>query len=557
MLKNIKATVIIFVILGCILNIFGQVKKSDSIDLAEYLKITSVQLIVRAIKDGNPVGGLKASDFSLYENRKKVPITSCREIRRQIGETHVEHRSLKRDIKTENKGRFFLFYYCFSEPGLNYLEALDYFFTKVFRENDRVLLVVKDRYFWVREKQAVEPCKKWLKERVDFVTGDFLKVRRSIMNDIEGALGSYVREMSKRAPDAKLAEMFKRDLILALKFGWEEYRNKFLLLNYGLMEKLAEELRIIKGEKWVLVFYKEGAYPVINYSAVSNLRSSNSGAANTLERIIRGFENLTNRPDGFQNRLKKIQQYFINDNTTFHFLYLPPVINKDKSGIRFNYANFQMERPYSGWRQALRGITEVTGGEVVRAARMGNSMKKVVNKEDIYYQLTYSPKALNKKKRKIEIKVLDPKIKVFHLERVDLKKNSLPRELRKIKLKSRILVNYPKMTDSKKKAYLVDSILNNHWARYFVDPQLLLIKINRTGDGLLKSELYLGDTDLPGKEIEICLISRNWTLNEFNIKIIKKVAKRVERINFTPQTSRDYYIVIINLSDSSCFYNAI
>ena len=110
MLRSTKALVIILLLLIYTLNIFGQTKESDSTDLVEYMKITNVQLIVRAIKDGKPVGGLKASDFSLYENRRRIPITSLKEIRRQIGENPAESKDPKPDIKTQKKGRFFLFY---------------------------------------------------------------------------------------------------------------------------------------------------------------------------------------------------------------------------------------------------------------------------------------------------------------------------------------------------------------------------------------------------------------------------------------------------------------
>jgi len=123
-----------------------------------------------------------------------------------------------------------------------------------------------------------------------------------------------------------------------------------------------------------------------------------------------------NEPFISTKHITDIHEAFISANATFHFLLL-----KSKTKNRFQSRYLKMDDISSDWQVAFRNISKVTGGETMEGNAVQKFISKVIEKEDIYYRLTYSPRELDKFKRKLRLKTKNPGIDVFYNHLVDLK----------------------------------------------------------------------------------------------------------------------------------------
>jgi hypothetical protein len=78
--KNKKSLVfILLIVVSVTVPVFAQQEQQQ-----EYVQVVNVEMILRVLKDGSPVGGLKKNDFALYEDGEKSEINGFFEIHRRI-----------------------------------------------------------------------------------------------------------------------------------------------------------------------------------------------------------------------------------------------------------------------------------------------------------------------------------------------------------------------------------------------------------------------------------------------------------------------------------------
>jgi len=138
-----------------------------------------------------------------------------------------------------------------------------------------------------------------------------------------------------------------------------------------------------------------------------------------MKKFMMSFKMKTGIPNHSFFDLTKIERAFVNGDTTFHVLWM-----NSKNMMRIESPTFDMEEVYAGWMETFKGISKVTGGEVINANKLKETLEKIVEREDIYYRLTYAPADLAKGQRvnrELEIKVNGNGINVIHLNRVKLK----------------------------------------------------------------------------------------------------------------------------------------
>lgn len=106
-----------------------------------------------------------------------------------------------------------------------------------------------------------------------------------------------------------------------------------------------------------------------------------------------------------------------------------------------------------------------------------------------------------------------------------------------------------------KKAYLLDSFLSNNWKRYFEIYKVIPFKSSLKKD--CQIEVNLEGLNLVNKEIEIYLISVPKGSDKYEFKSTKKKAEKNEMINFERESDRNYFFVIVDLKNSSSYYNIL
>lgn len=396
-------------------------------DLTEYVEVTNVELIVRALKDGKPLGGLKISDFTLMENGKQKIITSLTEIRRKIGEKQPEPelspetpREEKHEFKPP-KRRLFLLYFWISERELKYRDALDYFFDKVYGNGDTALLVVKDRVFEITRPEDITPALTWLNKIVIGRTMDFQADTRHTLRLVGRLFSEYLETLHNRRPEIEKLRLLRGQIEFHLNASWQEFQYKHLISNSQKLLALADELKHVDIEKWGMIFYQKNVFPHFDLHKVSHNLAKEGMESETMKmkKLITFFKMKTKIPNHSFFNLEKIEQAFVNGDTTFHVLWM-----SSKNMMRIESPMFDMEEVYAGWMETFKGISKVTGGEVLNANKLKKTLEKLVEREDIYYRLTYAPADLaegQRANRKLEIKVNGNGINVIHLNRIKLK----------------------------------------------------------------------------------------------------------------------------------------
>jgi hypothetical protein len=310
-------------------------------------------------------------------------------------------------------------YFWISERELKYREALDYFFNKVYRKGDTVLLVVKNQVFEVTHKEEIARAIIWLQKMVIQIAVEFRSDRLDIVRFVERLLREYENELRKRSPNITKLEMLRQQLQFHLDSSWQQFKYKHLISNSKQLMDLAEALKNVKHEKWGLVFYQENAFPHLDLHKMRNRFDREGFERETakLKTLITLFKMKTKLPDFSFYNLKNVKEAFANEETTFHVLWMDT-----KTNLEYESKNLEVENVYSGWMETFKGISNVTGGKVMRANKLKESLEKIVEREDIYYRITYAPTKGKKKKRKIEVQIKnnDKEIKIFHVNRIKL-----------------------------------------------------------------------------------------------------------------------------------------
>ena len=104
----ITTKIILFLLILIVINnaiVFNQDKSKE---IQKFVSVKNIEIIIRAMRNGHPVIGLKETDFILLENGKKMKITSLTEVSRKIGSNKIGGWS-QRESNTSQTSIFTLF----------------------------------------------------------------------------------------------------------------------------------------------------------------------------------------------------------------------------------------------------------------------------------------------------------------------------------------------------------------------------------------------------------------------------------------------------------------
>jgi hypothetical protein len=407
-------------------------EKDETETQKEYVEVINIEVIVRALKKGQLVGGLEKSDFTLYENGQKQEITSFMEIKRKIG-SEAEGIVKKEEESAEQPGkkRFFLLYFWIYEPDPRYQDALNYFFNRVYREGDLVLVIVENQSFRVTRKEQIPQTLAQVISEIDEVTRGAKIMHERLLANVKELFRVFamqykeiedeeIRYPQRYSMDKDRKRRLVSQFVTNYKNLWGEYKYKHTQLNIDKLKALAASLKTVNFEKWGLVFYQHDTFPQFNAENFTLEKQDSVKELLEMKKMLYSFSTEMHRPSGSLSVMKEIQETFVDANTTFHLLLSK--VSSSPSQIESQY--LKIENVYSDWQEIFRKISEATGGEVIDSTKLEESLAQAVEKEDIYYRLTYAPKITEEKVREIKVKIKQKRLKALYPQQVILKKAS-------------------------------------------------------------------------------------------------------------------------------------
>jgi hypothetical protein len=395
-----------------------QDQNKEDPQIKEFVEVINIEMTVRALRKGKPIGDLKADDFILTENGKKLDITSFTEIRRKIGTRDEVELEEGVDILKPRKKRFFLFYFWIQERQVKYRESLNYFFENIYRDGDLVLFAINNKAIKISKLEEVPAAIDQLQHLIQINSDTWKRWIEDTVRRQQNSFNEYMFELQKRTPDPEKLETYRNVIGAEIESTWMQYRYKYLSSNVTKLYALADSLKSFPIEKWGIVYFQHTPFPLFDADLVeiAVTRYSRSEALK-MTRLLHPYVLRTKKPPAPQTHIKPIQQAFIGANSTFH-LFLPNV----KTRLDFDSAHIRLREVYSGWQDTFREISLATGGEIVMGNLLKTSLQKAVDREDIFYRFTYKPNIKDKEKRKIKIKSNIKGLKIFHVSKVKVSK---------------------------------------------------------------------------------------------------------------------------------------
>ena len=382
----------------------------------EHVEVVNQEILVRVFSGGTPVSGLKLEDFELYENGKKLDINYCRELKRSMAGAEVPATA---GPAVSGRQRLFLFMLWFNEESRDWPKAWDYFLNRIYRPGDRVVLSdgeralefaspEREREKWTAFfKEMNEGCKQ-KKTRKDQLVNELERSADNLRNDL--LMSSQTRKDIQA--ESEFLDEFKR----TYKGALDEYLLP-LRRNYaGWLRGLADSLKAVDAEKWVLIFLQNERLPLVSREGRLFRETPMLGETfNKLKQFMADAERQIMLGTDLVTYLNDLKPLFSGANATYH-LFLGDAAHESLSTSE----SMEWRPVYSSWEECFRLISSDTGGRVNDTTRLAEALGTVAALEDVYYVLTYQPEEGIGAKRKMKIAVNRPGVKVAYSRKLTL-----------------------------------------------------------------------------------------------------------------------------------------
>ncbi len=294
--------------------------------------------------------------------------------------------------------------------------GLKFLFDKVLKKNDQLLLFINEKTFFINNLNNFKSVEK--------TVGNVLR-KESVRakHRLSAILDKINTELSYTKFRQITASRFgqpAQDMINFLEkyiFIWENYRNAYLTPSMDDYYNFARYLQKIDKEKWVINFYQIEMFPKLKNSGemmqsirsmISELQTSTRGEDVFHSRVI---SNLLMKMNIALNATAdfpadEISKLFYKVNTVFHSIFIRTSKTVLSQDIEYKKVSSNLENSF-------REITKKTGGTLISSGNISESVKKLTEKEDILYMLTYSPDQ-GKKMGKIKIETQNPAYRIVY-----------------------------------------------------------------------------------------------------------------------------------------------
>lgn len=373
---------------------FTNAQEHDKI--VEKVDVVNVVLPVRVYHKGEPVKGLTAENFKIRIDGKNIPINGFFEESQKI--------SVTRKVREAPKPRLFVLVFNINDYNMSLTQHLDTIFEKIIRPGDRLMIVSNNFFLTDRPVKNIKKVKARLKRILEI---EALEVRKD-MRRIEYELKTLAEEFIWQVADGDLGvhpQTLMRDFIIKYKDSLESYKMRYanIVKTQGL--RMANFLKNQDAQKWVINFHQVGMFPQLK----SGTDRSHGGLRAKLDELGRKFpwiradlsalDTIYNVAEG--NLVKQYSKYFLNSEVTFH-----TILMKGFSNVAMDHYDYRAISTEA--ENMMRRITRMTGGEEMGTNIVGKFIDRIIEKEDVYYVLSYNPGG-NKDKIKVSLTGVDGK----------------------------------------------------------------------------------------------------------------------------------------------------
>ncbi|MCX6557541.1 MAG: hypothetical protein NTW95_08965 [Candidatus Aminicenantes bacterium] len=394
----------------------------------EYVQVVNVELILRVLKDGAPVAGLKKSDFTLYEDGERCEINGFFENHRRIAHAGEQKKQLQQP-------RLYLLFFWVGNPAADVAGVLDEFFTSVYREGDRVILSTPLKTLELPSPEAIAVTRAAFLEQWRQEAKDSLSFRLQFHGELNRLLEELVRrlveEIAKTSETSAFSEQEDTSLekeINAFSAQYamvvQEYQIRELSPDMTAFEAMARSLIPSKNDKFALVFFQHDTQPLFDVANVRGFcmtKKIPEGIASKLADALAKIEGQAKNAFNIRMVSEQLKSLFIQANIQFHLLFLSPYRNEGHGDASSFFALTKSEEIYSKWDLVMQEISKNSGGLRLNGDNMIDALDQAISFEDVYYHMTYIPRAEGGGKRQIDIRVNQPGMQVIYGRTLEMK----------------------------------------------------------------------------------------------------------------------------------------
>ncbi|MCP5103493.1 MAG: hypothetical protein GY950_08950 [bacterium] len=368
--------------------------------IVEKVEVINVELPVRVFFKGKPVTGLTKSDFTLSVNGKKRDIHGFYEFKKKMAAPGTP--ALQKHESPSSRLFLLMFNICEDDPEA--LESLDIFFDKIFRADDR-LMVITNRFFF-DDRVISNPLGE--RDKLQKVLLSEMENVREKTNSFKRRMESMLRSFKSRLKYSKLRDLTSNEFINNYRQLVWQFKSLYLRMDDARYLQLAQYLKAQRGEKWVLSFYQVGRFFQPKWNS-------------EFRKLLLGddFMSASQRYDELEEVMEvedpilddDLSRVFADTGAAFH-----TILMADRGSMRNDLAADLSYKPIiSGTYRLLEKIAKKTGGTFMSTNNIPEFYREIAAGHDICYMLTYVPdKADNRKKRKVTVTVKNKKYTVYY-----------------------------------------------------------------------------------------------------------------------------------------------
>ena len=396
----------------------ARVPVTDSDQIEEYVRVSRMELIVRALtRDGIPRAGLKAEDFTVFEYKRPVPITSCTEIRRRLGTVDLSGN----DAFQKKAPRVILVYFWIWQQNDSLTQSLNYLFEHVYRDGDTVILMLPTVSQIINNRdeaaQALGTFNQHVVQWTRRIEQDITATARHFKALCDDFVPKFRSRQGSDEPESLTFQRVFNEFTNSIETEWRSFQQRHLEAGQRRLGNLANALKSMKNEKWALVFFQQPVFPALHPYANLMMRFENPDYVNQLRGFAQKMIRAMNSPRNTTTQLADIEQAFIQAGATYQ------LVKMDSRSRGIDHSQYLVIRDvFSDWKWAFERIARATGGRIVSDNQADRALARLVNAEDVYYRITYAPQRMETEKvrdlRQIDVRIQNETLEVFHQERL-------------------------------------------------------------------------------------------------------------------------------------------
>jgi hypothetical protein len=367
--------------------------------VVQEVQVTNVEVAVRVFDGSKPLSGLQKNDFKLLVNGKEREINGFYEV--------------GKDIVLPSSSRLFVLIFNICDYRLEIDNVLDTFFDRVFKPNDRLIVITKN--FFIDERSTMNP------QEEKIILRKILQLEKSkteeALKPLEQRLKSLVTAYKNRENNLMTSQNASnaQDFVNAYIQLVDEFKKLFLDLSADKYIQLVRYLKNRADEKWVLSFYQVGRFlkPKFGSDFYKTLQegfvtSDSFGMTDSFalnDKLREAFDAPNILP---QDEMVKL---FINTGATFHTM----VMEDGGNVLNDLSADFIYTPVVSDSYRLLKNLCTKSGGRFFESNEIAKFYREVIFAKDIHYILTYVPgKEPAGKNEKIKIIASNKNYKVYY-----------------------------------------------------------------------------------------------------------------------------------------------